>query len=506
VESLFADWGSGARSWAPSRLIRSRRLERRIEQPDYAPEIAFLASYGGMPSALRAATEMAQRCGVSADEALLNGGLARDEVFYGLLANHINAPFFTGEIPVAESVDPVAAIGSGIAPLAPNDLGLTHLLAPRGKAIILLLDAARAGPLPATFAIASPRRMGACVREAAARRIADTSAYALKKGDAAFSADTRLSFGQIAAAGCLALSALVLWTLNPGWLIAACSVGLWACFASSIALRLATVSANTSAEAAPPLSLKDLPIYSIIVPLNKEAAIVNRLVRALDAIDYPRAKLDIKIVVEADDPETLLELARLRLPARYDIIVAPPGAPRTKPRALNIALPFLRGQYVVIYDAEDGPEPSQLRLAAARFAAAPDTGCLQARLLVENVEDSWLAKLFAIEYAALFGVINPGLAAFRAPIALGGTSNHFRADILRRVGGWDAWNVTEDADLGVRLARFGVRVAALDSDTYEEQPASMARWLNQRRRWHKGWLRPVNARFYSWVLNALGIR
>src|SRR5579864_892640 len=124
-----------------------------------------------------------------------------------------------------------------------------------------------------------------------------------------------------------------------------------------------------------------------------------------------------------------MELARRRLPARYDIIVAPPGTPRTKPRALNIALPFLRGQHVVIYDAEDAPDPGQLRLAAARFAAAPDVDCLQARLLVENAKDSWITKVFAIEYAALFGIINPGLAALGAPIPLGGTSNHFRGII-----------------------------------------------------------------------------
>jgi glycosyltransferase XagB len=173
---------------------------------------------------------------------------------------------------------------------------------------------------------------------------------------------------------------------------------------------------------------------------------------------------------------------------RYDVIVAAPGAPRTKPRALNVALPFLRGRYAVVYDAEDSPAPSQLRLAAARFEAEPGVGCLQARLVVDNVEDSWLTRMFAIEYSALFDVINPGLAAIGAPIALGGSSNHFRTQVLRRVGGWDAWNVTEDADLGLRLARFGVRVAALDSDTYEEQPVTFRRWFNQRRRWHKGWL------------------
>jgi cellulose synthase/poly-beta-1,6-N-acetylglucosamine synthase-like glycosyltransferase len=129
-----------------------------------------------------------------------------------------------------------------------------------------------------------------------------------------------------------------------------------------------------------------------------------------------------------------------------------------------------------------------LRLAAARFAKDAELECLQARLVVRNVEESWLTKLFAMEYAALFDVINPGLAALGAPIALGGSSNHFRTQTLRRIGAWDAWNVTEDADLGLRLARNRCRVAALDSDTYEEAPSTLRKWFNQRRRWLKGWV------------------
>jgi cellulose synthase/poly-beta-1,6-N-acetylglucosamine synthase-like glycosyltransferase len=143
---------------------------------------------------------------------------------------------------------------------------------------------------------------------------------------------------------------------------------------------------------------------------------------------------------------------------------------------------------VVVFDAEDIPAPNQLRDAAAIFAASPDIACLQARLVIHNVARSWLTAAFAIEYSALFDVVNPGLAALGAPIALGGTSNHFRTVALRRAGAWDAWNLTEDADLGIRLARFGARVATFDSDTYEEAPASFSAWLGQRRRWQQGWL------------------
>ena len=220
--------------------------------------------------------------------------------------------------------------------------------------------------------------------------------------------------------------------------------------------------------------------------------------------DYPRGKLDIKLVIEHDDRATRLAIVALDLPAIYEIVVAPIGWPRTKPRALNIALPLVRGELLVIFDAEDAPAPGQLREAAERFLRAPrELACLQARLAIDNIEDSWLTRLFAIEYAVLFDVLNPGLAGLGLPLPLGGSSNHFRTEVLREVCGWDAWNVTEDADLGLRLARFGYGVGILPSSTQEEAPAFIDAWLRQRRRWSKGWMRPVNKYFYSCNVNDL---
>ena len=143
---------------------------------------------------------------------------------------------------------------------------------------------------------------------------------------------------------------------------------------------------------------------------------------------------------------------------------------------------------LVVYDAEDIPAPGQLRLAASRFAADGAIDCLQARLIVRNPNESFLSRLFSLEYAALFDLINPGLCALGLPIALGGTSNHFRVSALVAVGGWDEWNVAEDADLGVRLARYGYRIGTLDSDTSEEAPHEFRNWFAQRVRWQKGWL------------------
>jgi cellulose synthase/poly-beta-1,6-N-acetylglucosamine synthase-like glycosyltransferase len=179
----------------------------------------------------------------------------------------------------------------------------------------------------------------------------------------------------------------------------------------------------------------------------------------------------------------------LHLEPPFEVIIAPSGGPRTKPKALNAALPFVRGKFVAVFDAEDRPEPDQLRLALEAFVAGDEKlACVQARLTIDNTADSWLTRLFTAEYAGLFDVFLPGLAALRLPLPLGGSSNHFRTDVLRRIGAWDPHNVTEDADLGMRLARFGYQTAVIPSTTYEEAPGRLPAWLRQRTRWFKGWM------------------
>jgi cellulose synthase/poly-beta-1,6-N-acetylglucosamine synthase-like glycosyltransferase len=199
--------------------------------------------------------------------------------------------------------------------------------------------------------------------------------------------------------------------------------------------------------------------------------------------------LDVILAVEADDRETraAIDARTSRMP--ITVVAAPASIPRTKPKALNVALPFARGSFTVIYDAEDRPEPNQLRRALQAFHAADaDLGCVQARLCIDNTADSWLAGLFTAEYAGQFDVFLPGLAHFRLPLPLGGTSNHFYTATLRKIGAWDSYNVTEDADLGIRLARFGYRSDMISSTTYEEAPAHLGPWLRQRTRWFKGWV------------------
>jgi cellulose synthase/poly-beta-1,6-N-acetylglucosamine synthase-like glycosyltransferase len=242
-----------------------------------------------------------------------------------------------------------------------------------------------------------------------------------------------------------------------------------------------------------------LPVYSVLVPLFREARVLPGLIAALRALDYPPAKLDIMLVVEEIDIEMQATLLSLELPPTFRTVVVPKHEPQTKPKALNYALQFARGDFVVVYDAEDRPEPDQLRLALDLFRRAPPKlGCLQAQLNIYNATQSWLTRQFTIEYSVLFDAILPALERLRLPVPLGGTSNHFPRARLIEVGAWDPFNVTEDADLGIRLSRLGFRTRALNSTTWEEAPPGFGTWLKQRTRWLKGWMQSFT--LISWGL------
>lgn len=232
-----------------------------------------------------------------------------------------------------------------------------------------------------------------------------------------------------------------------------------------------------------------LPRYSVLVALHREAAVVNQLVEALERLVWPRSKLEIKLVCEADDRETIDALEAIDLPPHFEIVEVPPAKPRTKPKALSYALPLISGDFVVLYDAEDRPDALQLLEAWRRFeASGPALACLQAPLEITNGERGPLPRLFAFEYAALFRGLLPWLSGKLDLLPLGGTSNHLRVSALHEVGGWDPYNVTEDADLGTRLARHGYRTETISLPTLEDAPETLAAWLPQRTRWFKGWL------------------
>lgn len=239
----------------------------------------------------------------------------------------------------------------------------------------------------------------------------------------------------------------------------------------------------------------DLPRYTILVPAYREPEVIQALLKNIAAMDYPRRKLEVLVLLEADDWETKDAIRRAR-PSKYvRVVVVPPSKPQTKPKACNYGMQLATGDIVTIYDAEDRPDPLQLRKAAIALAALPrDVVCLQAALGYHNYEQNRITKWFTVEYLTWFTHFLPGLVASGAPLPLGGTSNHMRIEALRELGGWDPFNVTEDADLGMRLHRAGMRTMVLDSTTEEEANSDFVNWAKQRSRWYKGY-------FQTWLVH-----
>jgi len=252
------------------------------------------------------------------------------------------------------------------------------------------------------------------------------------------------------------------------------------------------VADETIAIEARALRDDELPVFTVLVPMYREPAMLPMLAQALRDLDYPLGKLDIKLVLEASDHETIEVASKLGLEGMFEVIRVPPSLPRTKPKACNFALQFARGEYLVIYDAEDRPEPDQLRKVVATFRkSSANTACLQCSLSYFNFSENWLTRMFTLDYGLWFDQLLPGLDRFKIPIPLGGTSNHFKIDVLRELHGWDPFNVTEDADLGVRLTQKGYRVGIVDSTTFEEASCHAGNWIRQRSRWMKGYMQTL---------------
>lgn len=257
----------------------------------------------------------------------------------------------------------------------------------------------------------------------------------------------------------------------------------------TILLIIGYFSAKTSIRNSLCIDIADnkLPIYTLLIPLYNEWKTLPKLVAAIQALDYPQDKLDVKLIVEEDDEVTINAIKSLQAPYIFEMIKVPYSLPRTKPKACNYALRFAHGEYVTIYDAEDEPEPEQLKKVLYKFAHADkNLACVQARLNYFNLHENTLTRMFAIEYSTLFDFMLFGMETLGIPILLGGTSNHFRTKTLQELYAWDPYNVTEDADLGIRIAQKGWHCSMVWSLTKEEAPISLWAWIKQRTRWIKG--------------------
>jgi len=315
----------------------------------------------------------------------------------------------------------------------------------------------------------------------------DRAVFGLAAARPEFSAQvviTRPQAGALVLVGCGLLVCFCAWPHRTVeavvWLM---SLG----FVVSILARGALVLLGRQDRSAPEVANDfEWPVYSILVPLYREAGILPQLTAALQAMDYPSDKLDVHLVLEESDIETRAAAERYS----YSVVIVPEALPRTKPKACNYAVHSAKGEFLVVYDAEDRPEPDQLKKSVLAFRAFPEVSCFQAHLAIDRT-NCWLQRMFALDYGMWFNALLPGLARLGAPLPLGGTSNHFRLSALLGAGLWDPFNVTEDADLGVRLARLGHKVRLLDSVTFEEAPTAFAVWLRQRTRWMKGYMQTL---------------
>jgi cellulose synthase/poly-beta-1,6-N-acetylglucosamine synthase-like glycosyltransferase len=451
------------------------------------------------PQVLKAAELRARELGTGADQVLLRQGVIDEQAWLRRLSYWTGLRIETfagvdrGDLPLSNSRIATAA-GLGMLPIRRN--GRVDLaLAPRHLAARNLCRLVRRYPeLIEQLRLAPASRLDQFLLHQTDDVLGRGAAHGLRDRFPQLSAAPRTIRARRwvrnlrSATRACGVAALLL--VPPILSLRAWSAALALFFLACIGLRLCgSFRSRPPSPVLPRLPDRQLPVYTVIAALYREARSVDQLLRAINALDYPREKLQIIIVLEPNDLATRAAIARFGPMPHLQVLIAPANYPQTKPKALNCALPFARGAFTAVFDAEDRPEPGQLRAALDAFRShASDVACAQASLCINNFAESWLTRMFAAEYAGQFDVFLPGFSAMRLPLPLGGSSNHFRTAVLREVGGWDAWNVTEDADLGFRLARFGYRSVTFDSTTEEEAPPAFKVWLGQRSRWMKGWM------------------
>lgn len=481
-------------------------------------EAAICAEAGVPASLIQQASAKARAAGLRISEFLIAEGWLDAQSYCRALASKCNFNFYGRSVPPVKALPATREPWRLLRNRRPLPLsGKRHeaaICAETFPAESLAAIAQALGPDCRKISLLSRTTLAASLAAAQGRHLMRQAVYGLTQRRPSESAQAGLWLWQSLTLIALTGGLLGAWVIAPRETLTLICFVFSLMFFLSIFLRGIAAAHVLSAafwrrkKKSPRIPDSALPRYSVLVPLFRETAVLRNLIRSLMALDYPAAKLDIKLILEEADHETISAVRKLPLPGNIDVVVVPDSQPRTKPKALNYALQFATGDLVVVYDAEDRPEPDQLRRAAAAFrAAGPDVVCLQARLTYFNHSENWLAKQFTIEYAAQFDGMLPMFDRFRLPIPLGGTSNHFRIDALRHLAAWDAFNVTEDADLGMRLYRAGLRCEMLDSMTEEEACCQPGNWLRQRSRWLKGWMQTygVHMREPVKLLRELGI-
>ncbi|WP_426240250.1 glycosyltransferase [Pararhizobium sp. DWP1-1-3] len=451
----------------------------------------------GKPSIARA-MQLAQAQGTTVEDELLASGEIDETIYFEALAETLKLDFMpdidAGRVQDIEGLDTQIARPEILRVHHASRPPVTVIVPSLGRLAGLAALLQRTPLLRASLAVSTPSAVRRAVWRAGSHRRVSAVTRALFEtaplhsaritfwGKQGFYAGVALCALVAAAAAVPLISMLILHIVLTLFYLANFLVRLYA-------LVSALLQRREERMAEPPDTAGPLPVYSVLVALYREESVVGQLIHGLNQLDWPRSRLDIKLICEEDDAATIAALEALPLAREYEIVRVPVHMPRTKPKALAYALPGVRGTYVTVYDAEDRPHPEQLREAHAAFTAAPQhVICLQAPLIVTNAQQSWWSALFALEYAGLFRGLLPMLSLTGLPLPLGGTSNHFRTAELRRIGGWDPYNMTEDADLGLRLHRLGYRSRVIFKPTLEEAPTSRCVWLGQRTRWFKGWL------------------
>lgn len=456
----------------------------------------LFGALGLSPLQVERAALRATRNGSRLEEELVKGGDVPEEALYRTMADLCGLDFLAA-IP-SEQVSGDAAVDTQlyrpmVLRLRDDDAPPRLALAPALKDFARHQAAFRQSVTRRrSHVVTTPSAIRRAVWEAGGKRRVRAVVNALDHEQPMDSASRTLVSWQAFLLGGCTFSLVIFAVFWPLGVAQAIHAFLTVIYAVTIMLRLASLfhlgSTNSSGEETEP-DEEGMPVYTVLVALYREAGMIDQLLSALSVLDWPASRLDVKLVCEEDDHETLNALMLRSLAPHIEVVRVPPCPPRTKPKALDYALHGARGEFVTVYDAEDRPVPGQLREAWRRFRQEDDRlACLQAPLVIDGHGSSWIADLFAADYLAQFRGYLPMLDHHGWPIPLGGTSNHFRLSALRDSGGWDPYNVTEDADLGLRLARRGYRIGLLRTPTLENAPDSAPVWIRQRSRWMKGWL------------------